>query len=292
MDKKTVFINLDYMPPSPAMIKKLPDLLDEADVISVAFRLIDNFPWAFDGRMQSDSAFPEQMVEYLDSGLSARNIEYSMMFPGPGDFTRILRVKGFRRMALDDKNRPLFINCEQIGFKSFIDNIMEDMAGLLQNAASFALRETDDSVFKESVMQCAEDCGCALEFIPFSAEFITADRLIGKGEAGSMASAAMERLIEAENAAVQAVYRLKQYSSMSASSVMPPAAFGTGLCELLKDAEKARAELDQGIDDFLHACTPAVDEAWLDLYIRSVRLTADGEFSSAVSRLRQIGVLN
>ena len=125
MYEKTAFINIDFLPPAAERLCMLPEAAEISGYDNVILRMIDNFPWSFDCRMKSDTAYDETALSYISKKFNELGIGLIFVFPGINDFSRLFRLKGYRRFA-DVEHGSVTAKTEAFGFSAFLESVAED----------------------------------------------------------------------------------------------------------------------------------------------------------------------
>ena len=291
MKENTVFLNLDFMPPTAGVLSVLPEKIAAMKARKVLMRMIDNFPWSFDCRMQSDSAFSEQPAEYFLKGIIDRGIEVALQFPGPNDFNRLLRTKGYRRLAESDDNGFQIINREGLGFRSLIETIGEDVTGLVAGIEKFWLPEATDTEYAAAVSGCLKEQGLRVEVLSGKPVFITADQ-ISENCGDNSLKIRHDKLLRAVAEASEAVFWLKHYAVMSVSGYIMPAAVGRNTAQIMQRARDNAAKAKAMLESFRFQAENRIDKDWMDVYSGSIIMSLNEDLEIAVNRLRHTGLLN
>ena len=121
MQEDFVYLNLDFMPPTAERLCMLPENIRKRGYRRIYLNIIDNFPWSFEQRLQSSTAYSEAELDYFVKSCSKLNLKLSYIFPESGSFLRLLRCNGYRRMSLTG-TQLIQIDPEAVGVNLLMDS--------------------------------------------------------------------------------------------------------------------------------------------------------------------------
>ena len=239
MSEQTAYIDLDFLPPIVERLAALPDMLKQGGYSSVVLKIIDNFPWVFDRRMQSSTAYPESIIAYAAEKFEKHGIRFSFIFPGKNDFNRILRLNGYRRLVSD---RPgiVTIDTGRLEFLPLIESLAEDYLSLCPDTYSLIIDGCggeDEKFFKR----------CEAGVVKIRKKFLVQQNVPGYKIAEEYMSAGgsgLPGLSKDLNQDVQdfasVLFKLKHYISMSSLSSNSPAASRENLESIFTDLYESK----------------------------------------------------
>ena len=278
------------MPPAAERFCRLPEAVIKAGYDELCIRIIDNFPWSFDCRMKSDSAYPENVISFISEACAERGTALSLVFPGMYDYIRLIRLSGYRRFARAEPGVP-GINTDAVGFSQLIETVTEDILSLCPKLDSLIFRtgnrQEQEYYLKSSKVVESFDVKTRLESENedyISAEFF----LTGNKSELNICFSSLKTAIEGF---AVSLYRIRQYLVMSALGNQFPAAAGTGIHYRFEDLQLQRTNILELCDNFLTAAAGILEPCWLEQYCRTIYMNADDEILSVERRLRQSGLL-
>lgn len=296
MTHEKIYLDLDFMPPVAERFFKIPGIVKEGGFHSICLKMMCSFPWEFESRMKADSYFPENVISHFFKLCTDAGISISFVFPGPGDFGRLLRLPAYSRLACGDFAIPS-LNPESTGMKSFIESVIEDVVSLVPDIDYFLLQTCEDGVQEGKALElynnltavAIESTGYKSGRLPSSAEFQYAENVfaaVRKSRIPGIHNEMQDYAADFETAA----FKIRQWLTMSSLSCSSPAAFGENPADMYRSLSQSRESLNQSIEMLRETGVSIIDEYWLSGYLSSVRMTADEDFLAVVTRLRQLGI--
>ncbi len=278
------------MPPSVERFCKVPEAVSEAGYNELCIRMIDNFPWSFDCRMKSDSAYPENVVSFVAEACYEKGIAFSLVFPGLYDYVRLIRLNGYRRLALDGPGVP-GINTDAVGFSHLIETITEDMVSLCPQLSCFVFENTDKhgQDYYLKCLKVIESSGVGTRKNTEENEFHVAEFFMTGND--SELGTSFRKLQEVIGDLAGSLYQIRQYIVMSSLGTQFPAASEKGIHFGFEELKMQRKEIFYNCDSFSRAASGLLEPGWLEHYCRTIQLNADDEIFSVERRLRQTGLL-
>ena len=292
MLENSIFINLDFFPPTSERLCRIPDAAAAIKNTSIYVRLIDNFPWSFDIRMKSDTAFDDTAVSYFSRKCAENKMKLIFIFPGIFDYCRILRLKGYNRFA-SFNDGFIKINTEAFGFSSFIEQLAEDIIELCPEVNGFCLcsGESENIAIAEALKEKSEERWDIYESVDcYKNEFLIAENLL-EDEDHSLQAAHSDLKLKAKEF-YEKRYFLNQLSIMSSIGSNYPASYGRSLYALYKEVELFFHLAIEAVESIRKKAEGKIEENWLNAFCRSSVLTIEEDFLSCRNKLKQAGVLN
>ncbi len=285
---KIISINIDELPPIEARLGMLPDSAAELGYEILNIRMIDNYPWSFEPRMSCDNAYTENILAFLDEKCEKIGIRLSFILPGTYDFTRILRLDGYRHLISYSSGFPVF-NCQAVGASAVLESIVEDYVSLCPNASmvSYEMRCDEAAELYDKYIIAAERCGLS-SVIKAGYEYTTAENFL------SGFDSPLVKLFDSLKSAISnygaLVYKIKEFLVMSSLGSNFPSSASESPGLLLKSVYEQKDEIILMLEGFYKLAETLIEPGWLKKYIKSVRLTAENEASYIENLLRQNGV--
>ena len=290
MDDNIAYINLDFFPPTAELLCSVPRKAVEKGVNKLCLRIIDNFPWDFDCRLRSFSSYDDSTIDFFSKECESLDLELSLAFPAKDDFSRLLRLNGYRRMA-DPAMKSLIVDPESIGFKSLIDSVAEDFSSLYQGIYSFVLtigQENDD--YSSRVGKILSDAGYRVSEIGAEAVFTTVESFLTNND--SAVSIAYRLMTDVYMNLSKTISELRPLLILSLLSNNPPSSGETGINQLMNRIFVLKDEFDTKAENFRKSAKGRVDPDWSSSSIKAYNLAIDDVFTTIEQRLKQSGLLN
>lgn len=291
MQKTTQYIDLDFLPPTAELICSIPERAKEENVETICLKIVDNFPWDFDGRLRSFSSYDESMIDFISKESKKLGIRLIIKFPEADDFLRLLRLQGYRRL-LDINSKQLKIKTSSVGFKPLIESAADDFISLFPELEYFGINKVsdNDSDYKKHACDILSKEGYKLFEIDSGTRFITAEEFLFGVESGVIkAYQSMNANYKAIAIAGAEVQRLLIMSSLTCN---PPAPGGSCINSMMNQVEGISAALNKNAATLKKEAKGHICEEWIDTCIKACILASEEELRSLEQRLVQFNLLN
>ncbi len=241
--------------------------------------------WSFEPRMSCDNAYTEDILSFLDEECERIGIKLSFVLPGTYDFTRILRLDGYKHLISFSSGFPVF-NSNAVGASAVLESIIEDYISLCPNVrmASYEMRGDEVSELYGKYIIAAERCGLS-SVIKAGYEYTTAENFLSGFD-----SPLVKLFGEIKSAAGNygaLVHKLKEFLVMSSLGSNFPSSSSESPGLLLKSVYEQKDEIILMLGRFSKSAESLIEPGWLNKYIKSVRLTAENEALYIENLLRQ-----
>ncbi|MDC7126833.1 MAG: hypothetical protein PQJ46_14775 [Spirochaetales bacterium] len=280
-----IIINTDFMPPKSEVLCTLADTAHRRGNEVLCLRMIDNFPWSFDSRMQSSTAYDESVLDFLSGQCSKLGIQLAFIFPGVSDFSRILRLNGYHNFFKTGEDGIIELDTDFVASSSLISEVIEDFNTLCQNTKFFINNdEADIQIFKLAIFEVTN-----LEVLPDNNTVLTAGRYLLGDESESDNS--LDLLVQETQQYAAASYFFKQFFVSSSLGGSIPSACFTSIRSLYSDLIQKKKKLEKMLDLFLKKSSSVIEANWLDNYTEAVKFKSEEELHNIRRELFRFGFL-
>ena len=126
--KRGIYLDLSGFPLMP---ERLLDIVTGLKALRFNLLVVhwgDLFPWSFEERIQSDYAYPEQVISGFYRRLNGENIDVYTCIPAPDSCSFLLRLKSFAYLR---RNRGI-IDCLDISLPGALQIVTEMIEDIMQ----------------------------------------------------------------------------------------------------------------------------------------------------------------
>ena len=287
-------LNLDFFPSTSERLSLVPDKVSETGAEGLCLKIIDNFPWDFECRMKGACAYSDSLLSWFSERCRGLGLRLFFAFPGPDDFTRILRLSGWRHLRRKDSEQ-LIIDTDAVGFNRIIDELSEDFTELCGEIDGFFFYSEGcnselEKIYLEKVRNILGDTGYFVSDNISSGDFKSAEWFLSNGSSDAIIQFAAFKAAQSRFA--ESLMQIKQQLIMSSMSFNPPVADTVSINFMIEELTDSKKLLYSSAEKFSSASEGSLESEWTALNTRAALLAADEDYHLLTARLNQARLLN